>query len=145
MDFRTAGAIATLLIGLGGSGGPALAQYQPAPQAYPPPPAYPPPQGPVLVSPPDANDDAPRYDAQGRPLPPAAVGPQANEPPPVRWGRRAPVYAEEADRRRPAPSIAMRPSRATTAMRRPRLRKAIRSKASPVAGLPPTGLPATGL
>jgi lipoprotein-anchoring transpeptidase ErfK/SrfK len=97
MDFRTVGAIATLLIGLGSSSSPALAQYYPAPQAYPPPPAYPPPQGPYRVLPPDANDDAPRYDAQGRPLPPAAVGPQANEPPPVRWGRRAPVYAEEAE------------------------------------------------
>ena len=35
MVFRTAGAIATLLLGLGGPGGQALAQYYPPPQAYP--------------------------------------------------------------------------------------------------------------
>ncbi len=41
MVFRTAGAIATLLLGLGASGGQALAQYYPPAQAYPPPQAYP--------------------------------------------------------------------------------------------------------
>ena len=45
MVFRTAGAIATLLIGLGASGGAALAQYYPSAPAYPPPQAYPPPHG----------------------------------------------------------------------------------------------------
>jgi hypothetical protein len=37
MVFRTAGAIAALLIGLGTIGDQALAQYYPPPQAYPPP------------------------------------------------------------------------------------------------------------
>jgi hypothetical protein len=77
MVFRTAGAVAMLLIGLEGAGGQALAQYYPAPQAYPRQ-AYPPPQGsppsrplPPLV---DANDDAPVYGSPtGRLLPPAAV------------------------------------------------------------------------
>src|SRR6266702_4105622 len=45
MVFRTAGAVATLLIGLGASGGEVLAQYYPPAPAYPPPQAYPPQQG----------------------------------------------------------------------------------------------------
>jgi lipoprotein-anchoring transpeptidase ErfK/SrfK len=93
MVFRTAGAIAALLIGLGASGGEALAQYYPPPQAYPPQ-AYPPPQG---YRPSVANaDDNQLYDLQGRPLPPAAVGPQATEPaaPGPRYG--GPVYPDEA-------------------------------------------------
>ncbi len=40
MDFRSAGIIATLLIGLEGPGCQAFAQYYP-PQIYPPPRAYP--------------------------------------------------------------------------------------------------------
>jgi lipoprotein-anchoring transpeptidase ErfK/SrfK len=81
MVFRTAGAMAMLLIGLESAGGQALAQYYPAPQAYPRQ-AYPPPQGypPSRPLPPvaDANDDAPVYSSPtGRPLPPAAV---TNEP-----------------------------------------------------------------
>ena len=43
MVFRTAGAIVTLLIGLGSAGGEALAQYYPPLQGYPTQ-AYPPPQ-----------------------------------------------------------------------------------------------------
>jgi lipoprotein-anchoring transpeptidase ErfK/SrfK len=98
MDFRTAGAIATLLIGLGASGGEALAQYYPPAQAYPP--AYPPPQGypPYRPLPPAADaDDNQLYDLQGRPLPPAGVGSQATEPaaPGVRYGRGGPVYPDE--------------------------------------------------
>jgi len=81
MVFRTAGAMAMLLIGLESAGGQAFAQYYPAPQAYPRQ-AYPPPQGspPSRPLPPvvDANDDAPVYSSPaGRPLPPAAV---TNEP-----------------------------------------------------------------
>jgi lipoprotein-anchoring transpeptidase ErfK/SrfK len=81
MVFRTAGAVAMLLIGLEGAGGQALAQYYPAPQAYPRQ-AYPPPQGSPPSRPPppvvDANDDAPVYGSPtGRLLPPAAV---TNEP-----------------------------------------------------------------
>jgi lipoprotein-anchoring transpeptidase ErfK/SrfK len=93
MVFRTAGAIAALLIGLGASGGEALAQYYPPPQAYPPQ-AYPPPQG-YRPSVADADDNQ-LYDLQGRPLPPAAVGPQATEPaaPGPRYG--GPVYPDEA-------------------------------------------------
>src|SRR5215831_19099056 len=81
MVFRTAGAIAALLIGLGASGSEALAQYYPPAQPYPPPQAYPPPQGypPYRPSVADADDNQ-LYDLQGRPLPPAAVGPQATEP-----------------------------------------------------------------
>src|SRR5215208_2857966 len=68
MIFRTAGAIAALLIGLGTTGNQS-AQYYPPPQAYRPLP-------PVA----DVEDRQPIYDQQGRPLPPAAVGPQADEP-----------------------------------------------------------------
>src|SRR5262249_43871585 len=95
MVFRTAGAIAALLIGLGAWGSEALAQYYPPPQAYPPQ-AYPPPQGyPPSVA--DADDNQ-LYDLQGRPLPPAAVGPQATEPaaPAPRYGHASPVYPDEA-------------------------------------------------
>ena len=99
MVFRTAGAIAALLIGLGASGGEALAQYYPPPQAYPPqaypPQAYPPPQG---YRPPVADaDDNQLYDLQGRPLPPGTV-PQATAPaaPAPRYGNASPVYPDEA-------------------------------------------------
>src|SRR5262245_4636108 len=75
MVFRIAGAIATLVIGLGGAGGQALAQYYPPPEADPPQ-AYPPPQGYAagqsLPSEGDADDDAPPLNApvlQGPPLP----------------------------------------------------------------------------
>src|SRR5215472_15164556 len=66
MVFRTAGAIAALLTGLG---------------------------TPVA----DAVDNQ-LYDLQGRPLPPAAVGPQATEPaaPAPRYGNTSPVYPDEA-------------------------------------------------
>jgi lipoprotein-anchoring transpeptidase ErfK/SrfK len=99
MVFRTAGAIAALLIGLGASGGEALAQYYPPPQAYPPqaypPQAYPPPQG-YRPSVADADDNQ-LYDLQGRPLPPGTV-PQATEPaaPAPRYGNASPVYPDEA-------------------------------------------------
>src|SRR5215472_266050 len=78
MVFRTAGAIAALLIGLGALGGEALAQYYPPAQPYPPPQAYPPPQGypPYRPSVADADDNQ-LYDLQGRPLPPGAY----REPP----------------------------------------------------------------
>jgi lipoprotein-anchoring transpeptidase ErfK/SrfK len=99
MVFRTAGAIATLLLGLGGPGGQALAQYYP-PQAYPPSQGYQPPYRPL--PPVDVADDPQPYDppiVQSRPLPPAAIGPQVDELPPLsgnRW-RRAPVYAQEPE------------------------------------------------
>src|SRR5512133_1269641 len=73
MIFRTAGAIATLLIGLGASAGDALAQYYPPAQAYPPPQAYPPAQGYRPLPPVADADDNQIYDLQGRPLPPAAA------------------------------------------------------------------------
>src|SRR5258707_1177046 len=82
MNFRTTGAIAPLLIGLGASAGDASAQYYPQPQAYPP--AYPPAQGypPHRPLPPIADaDDNQIYDLQGRPLPPGAVEPVAPAPP----------------------------------------------------------------
>jgi len=90
MVFRTTGAVAALLLGLAGSGGHALAQYYPPPQAYPPPAAaYPPARAYPPYRPAAAADDdnAPFYDppmAQERPLPPAAVGAQPTEalPPP---------------------------------------------------------------
>ena len=96
MVFRTAGAIAALLIGLGTPGGEALAQYYPPAQAYPPSQAYPPAQG-YRPSVADADDNQ-LYDLQGRPLPPAAVGPQATEPaaPAPRYGNTSPVYPDEA-------------------------------------------------
>src|SRR5262249_60462229 len=82
MIFRATGAIATLLIGLGTSVGDASAQYYPQPQAYPP--ASPPTQAypPYRPLPPIADaDDNQIYDLQGRPLPPAAVGPHASGEP----------------------------------------------------------------
>jgi lipoprotein-anchoring transpeptidase ErfK/SrfK len=88
MVFRTAGAIATLLIGLGASAGDALAQYYPPAQAYPPPAQGYRPPPPVA----DADDNQ-IYDLQGRPLPPAAVEPVA---PGARYGRGGPVYPDEA-------------------------------------------------
>jgi lipoprotein-anchoring transpeptidase ErfK/SrfK len=102
MVFRTASAIAALLIGLGGPGGQALAQYYPSAQAYPPQ-AYPP-QGspPRQALPPgaDAEDDAPPLNApvsQGPPLPPVGVGPQWNGPPAgTRYGRGTPAYSADA-------------------------------------------------
>src|SRR5262249_48988422 len=96
MVFRTAGAIAALLIGLGTPGGEALAQYYPPAQASPPPQAYPPPHG-YRPSVADADDNQ-LSDLQGRPLPPAAVGPQATEPaaPAPRYGNTSPVYPDEA-------------------------------------------------
>jgi lipoprotein-anchoring transpeptidase ErfK/SrfK len=81
MIFRTAGAIAALLIGLGASARDASAQYYPA-QAYPP--AYPLTQAypPYRPLPPIADaDDNQIYDLQGRPLPPAAVEPRASGAP----------------------------------------------------------------
>jgi lipoprotein-anchoring transpeptidase ErfK/SrfK len=100
MIFRTAGALAALFVGLmGASSHQALAQYYPPPQAYPPQ-AYPPPYG----SPVADTDDVQPYDppmAQSRPLPPAAVGPQANDPsalPPPgaqQYGRGAPIEQAE--------------------------------------------------
>src|SRR3989442_12815740 len=83
MVFRTAGAVATLLIGLGASSGEVLAQYYPPAHPYPPPHAYPPPQGypPHRPSVADADDNQ-LYHMQGPPLPPAAVEPQATEPAP---------------------------------------------------------------
>jgi lipoprotein-anchoring transpeptidase ErfK/SrfK/transposase-like protein len=97
MVFCTAGAIATLVIGLGGAGGQALAQYYPPPQTYPPQ-AYPPwqPLPPMA----DADEDAPPLNTpvlQGPPLPPVGVGPQANEPPAgTRYGRGTPAYPADA-------------------------------------------------
>src|SRR6266545_818916 len=88
MVFRTAGAVATLLIGLGASAGDALAQYYPPAQAYPPPA-----QGYRPLPPVADPDDNQIYDLQGRPLPPAAVEPAA---PGVRYGRGGPVYPDEA-------------------------------------------------
>jgi lipoprotein-anchoring transpeptidase ErfK/SrfK len=96
MVFRTAGAIATLLIGLGMSAGDAFAQYYPPGQAYPPPQAYPPAQGylPSRPLPPIADaDDNQIYDLQGRPIPPAAVEPAA---PGGAYGRGGTAYPEQA-------------------------------------------------
>jgi lipoprotein-anchoring transpeptidase ErfK/SrfK len=83
MIFRTTGAIATLLVGLGGAGDQALAQYYPAPQAYPPQQGYSPYR--PLPSVADAEDDAPGSGSsvvQGRPLPPAEVTNEPLPPPP---------------------------------------------------------------
>jgi len=95
MIFRTAGAIAALLIGLGMSAGDTFAQYYPPGQAYPPPQAYPPAQGHPSSRPlpPIADaDDNQIYDLQGRPVPPAAVEPVA---PGAAYGRGGTAYPEE--------------------------------------------------
>jgi lipoprotein-anchoring transpeptidase ErfK/SrfK len=99
MVFRTASAIATLLIGLSGAGGQSFAQYYPPAQGYPAQP-YPPPQGYPSRQPlppgPDADDDAPPLNApvlQGPPLPPVGAGPQWNgSPAGTRYGRGTPAY-----------------------------------------------------
>jgi lipoprotein-anchoring transpeptidase ErfK/SrfK len=94
MIFRTAGAIAALLVGLGGAGGQALAQYYPGPQAYPPPQGYSPYR--PLPSVADAEDDAPgsgSQAAQGRPLPPAEVTNEPLPPPPGGGGAYLPPPA----------------------------------------------------
>jgi lipoprotein-anchoring transpeptidase ErfK/SrfK len=110
MVFRTAGAIATLLLGLGGAGSQALAQYYPASPAYPPPQAHPAEQGypshrplvPVAEGDPQQLYDAQGrpvqlYDAQGRPMSPAAIVPQATEPPAdPRHGGGGPAHPAEA-------------------------------------------------
>jgi lipoprotein-anchoring transpeptidase ErfK/SrfK len=110
MVFRTAGAIATLLLGLGGAGGQALAQYYPASPAYPPPQAHPAEQGypshrplvPVAEGNQQQLYDAQGrpvqlYDAQGHPMSPAAIVPQAIEPPTdTRHGGGGPAYPAEA-------------------------------------------------
>jgi hypothetical protein len=89
MVFRTAGAIATLLIGLVGPGGEASGQYYPPPHAYPP-----------QAHPSALDDDEPPLNApvlQGPPLPPVGVGPRANEPPAgTRYGRGTPAYRADA-------------------------------------------------
>jgi hypothetical protein len=75
MVFRTAGAIATVLIGVTGQ---ALAQYYPPPQAYPRPPV-----------PPTVNtDELPPLNApvvQGDLLPPVGVGPAYQAMPGARY------------------------------------------------------------
>jgi lipoprotein-anchoring transpeptidase ErfK/SrfK len=90
MVFRTAGAIAMLLIGLGAPG--ALAQYYPFPPPYPPPQAYPPAYPPL--PPIDLDDDALINDPPvvlSRPSPPAAIAPQVND---ANARRGAPDYEE---------------------------------------------------
>ena len=87
MVFRTAGAIAALLIGLGMSAGDTFAQYYTPGQ---------PPQGylPSRPLPPIADaDDNQIYDLQGRPLPPAAVEPVAPAP---QYGHGRPAYPDQA-------------------------------------------------
>jgi lipoprotein-anchoring transpeptidase ErfK/SrfK len=117
MNFRTAGALATLLLGVAGIGDQATAQYYPPPQAYPPQ-TYPPAQSYPPYRPAPAleeDDDAPFYDppmVQRRPLPPIGVpGPQAADPLPgasVRSGRGAPIYPEEVELLPPPPGYLYR-------------------------------------
>ena len=95
MFFRTAGAVATLLIGLAGSGGQALAQYYPPPQTYPPPPAYPPAHAypPQRQLPPmNGDDDAQYYEPPPvyRLPPGTTVPPESLDPPSGRMGRLRP-------------------------------------------------------
>jgi lipoprotein-anchoring transpeptidase ErfK/SrfK len=93
MVFRTASAIAALLIGLGGAAGQALGQYYPPAQVYPSQ-GYPTRQ--PLPSVADGDDDAPPINApvvRGSPLPPIGVEPQWNGPPAgTRYGRGTPPY-----------------------------------------------------
>jgi lipoprotein-anchoring transpeptidase ErfK/SrfK len=114
MNFRTAGALTTLLLGLAGPSDHATAQYYPPPQAYPPQ-AYPPAQGypPYRAAPALEEDgDGPFYDppmVQRAPLPPPGVwqggaGPAVDPPGAnVRAGRAAPVYPEEVELLPPPP------------------------------------------
>src|SRR5262249_11340666 len=109
MVFRTAGAVAALLLGLTAIGSDqASAQYYPPraypPQAYPPAQAYPPHRPlPTLAA---ADDDAPFYDpVPGRPVPPVGVGQEALPPPGLPVGRQG---VEEADLPPPLPGAALR-------------------------------------
>ncbi|MFL6799195.1 MAG: L,D-transpeptidase family protein [Xanthobacteraceae bacterium] len=104
MVVRTAGALATLLLGVASWGTSAPAQY--SPQPYPSAQAYPPSADPYQayrpLPPLDPTDDIADYDP-GRPLPPASIGSQAYEPPapPLAtgpgWGRRYESPIEEAE------------------------------------------------
>jgi lipoprotein-anchoring transpeptidase ErfK/SrfK len=112
MVFRTAGAVATLLIGLAGPDGQALAQYAPLPpQAYPAPQGYPPYR---QLPPVDIDDDGSPYDrplydrpVYGRPLPPGTVvPPESLDPPPApRYGRLRPVPPADIEPLGPAPGF----------------------------------------
>jgi lipoprotein-anchoring transpeptidase ErfK/SrfK len=111
MNFRTAGALATLLLGVALAADQAPAQYYPPPQAYPPQTTRPQQSYPPYGSAPglEEDDDAPFYDppmVRSRPLPPPGVaGPQANAPlPPASVnGRGALVYPEEVELLPPPP------------------------------------------
>ena len=73
--FRTTGAVATLLIGLGGASGQSWAQY------YPPPQAYPPPQDPYPQGYPPRQPLPPTAEANGQqPNPPVLRGPPIQPP-----------------------------------------------------------------
>ena len=75
MVFRTTGAVATLLIGLGGASGQSWAQY------YPPPQAYPPPQDPYPQGYPPRQPLPPMAEANGQQLnPPVLRGPPIQPP-----------------------------------------------------------------
>jgi lipoprotein-anchoring transpeptidase ErfK/SrfK len=75
MVFRTTGAVATLLIGLGGASGQSWAQY------YPPPQAYPPPQDPYPQGYPPRQPLPPTAEANGQqPNPPVLRGPPIQPP-----------------------------------------------------------------
>jgi len=102
MVFRTAGVIATLVIGLGAPQ--VSAQYYPPAPVYPPPQAYPSPLYPPLP-PADLDDDGSIYDGttvQSRPLPAAGLGRQGNDAP-VSDNRRSGSVYDQAELPPPIP------------------------------------------
>src|SRR4051795_248052 len=152
MNFRTAGALATLLLAAIGSADPAAAQYYPAPQAYPPqsyPPArgYPPYRPAPVV---DEDDDGPLYDppmVQRSPLPPLDA-PQANDPRPqanVGGGRAPHPYPDQDSEPLPPPPgyfYGERPRGSYEPSPEPGTRVARPTYAPPPAGAPPGVSPA---
>jgi lipoprotein-anchoring transpeptidase ErfK/SrfK len=101
MIVGTAGAIATLLIALGGLSTQALAQYYPPAQAYPPQ-DYPPAQTYSRQPPTVGAHDLPPPNAPVQPpLPPVGVGPAYQRPVDARYGQGPPANAVGAQGSQP--------------------------------------------
>ena len=101
MIVRTVGAIATLLIALGGLSTQALAQYYPPAQAYPPQ-DYPPAQTYSRQPPTVGAHDLPPPNAPVQPpLPPVGVGPAYQRPVDARYGQGPPANAAGAQGSQP--------------------------------------------
>ncbi len=155
MNFRTVGAVATLLLGVAWPGDQATAQYYPPPQAYPPQ-SYPPAQGhpPYRPAPALEEDDDAFYDppmVQRRPLPPiGGGGAQMGDPLPpasVRSARGVPAYPEDVELLPPPPGYFYRegPRGYELSADPNSTRPAARPNYATPSGLPPALPPATAI